>query len=148
MKELRIVFEVEVSSEPEISPAVLQRAWGRNSNYHEMVMDPERVQDIAHEQALLTALRANPAVYAEFVKAAVVGRLELLSGRDFFRLARVQRQEYEVLADLIDQLPEPAAAYFQEAVAGEWLHNATELLTESFTFHYPTITVEDLPSAP
>ncbi len=109
MRRLQIVIDVELDEEATITPAVLRRAYGCASNYHELVMDPEFLQDTAHEETLLNVLRSQPAAYQEYVKANVLSHVESLttSYTKLLALAGLHRQDYEVVEDVIAQLPGP-----------------------------------------
>lgn len=142
MKKFKVVIEVEVQEDTEITPEVVRRAYGVYSNYHELIMDPQWVADAEHEKVLLAALRSTPAVYDEFIKADILSRLEGLSFSDVCQLAGISRDSYLVLPDLLDALPAATKQYFQDAIEGGVLSESTYLTTASFQVSLNKITLE------
>jgi hypothetical protein len=146
---LQLLIEVEVDESTEITPELIKSTWGQQSNYHEMVMDPEWLEALASERVMLAALRANPVAYAEYMRANTISRLEGLSGQEIFALGNLHRQDYEVLKDLVPSLPEgPAKAYYTEAIRDDWFWNTHGFISECFRFEFKRISLVGEPIAP
>ncbi|MCB2410754.1 hypothetical protein [Hymenobacter lucidus] len=99
-----------------------------------------------HEQAMLAALRADPASYAEFVKNIVIGSIEASGvNREISELARVRdyyTASVAVLQNLIPKLPAEAQQYYQQATREGWLADGTDLVFDTIKATPLTLTVE------
>jgi hypothetical protein len=111
----------------------------------------ELAENKRHERAMLTALRADPASYAEFVKNTIIGSIDASGvNREISELAQV-RDYYTacvaVLQNLIPRLPADAQQYFQQATREGWLADGTDLVFDTIKATPLTLTVE-YPVAP
>jgi len=106
---------------------------------------PEAQAELAHEQALLDALRADPVRYADFITTLVVGRLEgLRITRMVPELANLDdayTASVEILESLIPELPPTAQAYFQQDIHPGWVLGCLESIFEAIQVNPLRLTV-------
>jgi hypothetical protein len=140
MRTFKIVLDIEVGETKVINQQIIEASF---RNYQKFMADPEQVEYLGYEQALLNLVLTNSEAYKKYITASIVSRLEGMDWRNMFTLAGIERQDFETLADLIPELPPAAKAHYEEALRDEWLGNATDLIVECFNqYRLTSIKVE------
>ena len=105
--------------------------------------------EYSYEQALFSALRADPERYAAFIKIRAITSLEILGlHNEISKLAQI-RDSYtasiKTLESLLPSLPQPAQQYLQEALTKGWImddadsiYNTMQIEPLSLAIEYPT----------
>ncbi|MCB2380474.1 hypothetical protein LGH70_22970 [Hymenobacter sp. BT635] len=138
---VKVVIEVELVDDTTV--AVTHAASGQRAN-------AEGAETEQYEQAMLAALRADPASYIEFVKNAAIGSIEAFGvSRELGGLAQVRSYftaNVTLLEKLIPNLPADAQRYFQQATQEGWLADGMELVFDTITATPVKLTVEYPPA--
>lgn len=149
LQKIRVTIEVELQESAQIMPTPFTQAAGGDAAAGLTAADLQAER--LHEQALLEALRADPASHAEFIKMAVISSLESLGiHRMLPGLAQIKDTytvSLNVLKNLVPHLPPAAQAHFQQAIAEGWLSDCTEGLFNAVQAEPVRLTV-DYPGEP
>lgn len=99
-----------------------------------------------HEQAMLTALRSDATIYAQFVRNTILGSIEALGiHNEIGGLAQVRcsfSANVALLETLVPRLPADAQQYYQQAAQEGWLSDGTELVFDTIKATPLTLAVE------
>jgi hypothetical protein len=129
---IKIVFEIELTEEDDIASPVAPE------DLDEADSTSEEKADRVHAQTLLTALRANPALHAEFVKILAIYSLDIVGmNQGFANLANLRdiySASLEVLRAVVPQLPPAARAHYQQLLQDGHLSEGTQPLYEALQF--------------
>lgn len=129
---IKIVFEIELTEEDDIaSPMAPEELDGADSMAEEKA-------DRVHAQTLLTALRANPALHAEFVKILAIYSLDIVGMNGGFaglaNLRDIYSASLEVLRAVVPQLLPAARAHYQQLLQDGHLSEGTMPLYQALQF--------------
>jgi hypothetical protein len=107
--------------------------------------DP-KVVGHAYEQALFAALRADPARYADFIKAQIVSMLEVYGVNTLFAELAQLHDTYTAsilaLEGLLPAFSEPAQAYLQESISKGWITEGEDSIFSTVQATPVRLTVE------
>jgi hypothetical protein len=143
-KKIRLVIEVDVQQDTELTPDVIKRVLGTNSNYAEWIASEDFHENLLANEALLAALLANRSIYTQFFFDVLGGLVEGMSFQEFLALAGQAPQDKDPLISLVSHLSEKPAAYLNEAIKIGALHDSTELTRYALDIKPVRIYVEDV----
>ena len=136
-KKIKVVFEIELTEEEGISS--LDGLAGATATHEERA-------DRVHAQTLLTVLRADPNLHAEFVKILAIYSLDIMGMNQGFaglaNLRDIYTASVEVLRAVIPQLPPAAQAHYQQLIHDGSLSEGTMPLYQALHFTPLRLTVE------
>jgi hypothetical protein len=147
-KKIRLVIEADVQQDTELTPEVVARIWGSYNNYPEMISSDWAPDAIGDNQALLSALLADPAYYQRFLFGALrhaVTELTSEYGGKFHQLAGLSEPglEDKLLEEVIEDLPAEAQDHFQDAQNAGVLWENTELTRYSIQVAFTRVSIEE-----
>ena len=139
-QKIKVVFEIELTEADHIaSPGGAEDPAGAATTHEERA-------DRVHAQTLLTALRANPTLYAEFVKTLALYSLDILGMNQGFaglaNLRDIYSASLEVLRAVVPQLPPAAQAHYQQLMEDGLLSEGTQPLYDAMQLTPLRLTVE------
>jgi len=109
---INVIIEVELTEHEHVQPELVHPS-------AKVVSPADQLPHRRHEQLLLDVLRADPARYAEFVRAAIVDTLGTWEfNRTLVRLAQIPdpyTASQQVLQNLLPHLPLATQTYFRQA---------------------------------
>lgn len=145
-RKIRLVFEVDVQQDTELTPEVVGRILSTYSNYKEFINDEYWQENIKQNNILLTALLARPEQYRHFLLEALENATE--TGQ-FLSLAGISEPDEDPLESILPELPAESTAYFVQMQQEGIFSERTELITFSLNttitgIHLETIAGETL----
>jgi len=139
-KKIKVVFEIELTEADHIaSLATPEDPVGAAATHEERA-------DRVHAQTLLTALRADPTLHAEFVRILALYSLDIIGMNGGFaglaNLRDLYSASLEVLRTVVPQLPLAAQAHYQQLMEDGLLSEGTQPLYEAIQLTPLRLTVE------
>ena len=147
-KKIRLVIEADVQQDTELTPEVVARIWGTYSNYQEMLTYDWAPDAIKENQAVLSAILADPVYYQRFLFGALryaVTDLTSEHGGNFHELAGLPEpgMDDKLIEEVIDELPEQDKTYLESAIDADVLSENTELTRYSIQIAFTRVAVEE-----
>lgn len=137
---IKVVFEIELIEAEDIASPMVPDAPGG------AVATPEERADRVYAQTLLTGLRANSTLHAEFVKILALYSLDILGMHQGFAGLANLRDTYtaslQVLRAVIPQLPPAAQAHYQQLIQEGTLSEGTMPLYQAMQCTPIRLTIE------